>query len=99
MDSQDNQLDAREFPYPATKLIIGKYFWVHPTGCSWACLVVGSFYDAEDRELWRSELLLGDRGDEDSSSDSDSDSEPHILATDSISGKPLTGLFLKPCLV
>ncbi|KAI0436936.1 hypothetical protein F4803DRAFT_556524 [Xylaria telfairii] len=76
VDSQDSRSDRREFPYPATKLITGQHIWVHPTGLPWACLVVGSFYDAADHELWRIELLLGYRDDQDSSSDLDSDIDP-----------------------
>ncbi|KAI1394756.1 hypothetical protein F4819DRAFT_501579 [Hypoxylon fuscum] len=50
-----------DLPYPATKVTIGQYFWVHPTRHSWACLIVGSFYDSSDRELWHVELFLGCR--------------------------------------
>ncbi|KAJ3573011.1 hypothetical protein NPX13_g4853 [Xylaria arbuscula] len=81
VDSLDSQFSQPEFPYPATKLIIGTYFWIHPTEQSWACLVVGSFYDAEDRELSRTELLLGRRVDEVPSPDQ-SYSEAHFLETD-----------------
>ncbi|KAI1763233.1 hypothetical protein GGR53DRAFT_521113 [Hypoxylon sp. FL1150] len=54
-------LVCNELRCAATKLVIGQYFWVHPTGRSWAWLVVGSFYDSKDRELWHIELFLGCR--------------------------------------
>ncbi|KAI1647489.1 uncharacterized protein F4817DRAFT_358578 [Daldinia loculata] len=50
-----------ELPHPATKLIVGQYFWIHPSRRSWAWLVVGSFYDSEARELWHIEIFIGYR--------------------------------------
>ncbi|OTB10872.1 hypothetical protein K445DRAFT_370794 [Daldinia sp. EC12] len=50
-----------ELPYPATKLVVGQYFWIHPSRRSWAWLVVGSFYDSDDCELWHIEILIGCR--------------------------------------
>ncbi|KAI3318095.1 hypothetical protein HD806DRAFT_549431 [Xylariaceae sp. AK1471] len=79
VDSQYNEFSSYEFPYSATKLVTEQHLWVHPTGPSWACLVIGSFYDAEDRELWRIELLLGYRGGEDSRSEFGAGSESHSL--------------------
>ncbi|KAL7619371.1 hypothetical protein AAE478_009908 [Parahypoxylon ruwenzoriense] len=57
----DQEAIVVELPYPATKLIIGQHLWVHPSRHSWAWLIVGSFYDAEDYEIWHLELFLGCR--------------------------------------
>ncbi|KAJ2990969.1 hypothetical protein NUW58_g2696 [Xylaria curta] len=81
VDFQGSQSNPREFPYPATKLITGQHIWVHPTGHSWVCLVIGSFYDAKGHEIWRIQLLLGYRGGQYSNPDPESGTEPRILAT------------------
>ncbi|KAI8962798.1 ankyrin repeat-containing domain protein [Daldinia sp. FL1419] len=44
----------------ATRLTINQHFWIHPSRHSWAWLVIGSFYDSEDHELWRITLVACD---------------------------------------
>ncbi|KAI1826362.1 hypothetical protein F4861DRAFT_537207 [Xylaria intraflava] len=34
------------------------YIYIHPPGYSWNCLGIGSFFDTEDRALWRIEIFL-----------------------------------------
>ncbi|KAI1386017.1 uncharacterized protein F4822DRAFT_445809 [Hypoxylon trugodes] len=59
------KLDSRRptigSPYPATKLVIGQHFWIHPSRQSWAWFIVASFYDSRGRELWHIELFTGCR--------------------------------------
>ncbi|KAH9992565.1 hypothetical protein F4779DRAFT_631948 [Xylariaceae sp. FL0662B] len=60
LDSQRTPPEPRcdELPFPATKIIIGQHLWVHPSLRSWAWLIVGSFYDDHDSELWHTEVFL-----------------------------------------
>ncbi|KAI0593969.1 hypothetical protein F4775DRAFT_596664 [Biscogniauxia sp. FL1348] len=77
VDSQYIQHTTAELPHPATKLVIGQHLWFHPSESSWAWLVVGSFYDDKDNELWNIEVFLGYRDeDDDTETDADQVSEP-----------------------
>ncbi|RYP33322.1 hypothetical protein DL767_004817 [Monosporascus sp. MG133] len=49
------------------------HLWVHPHQPYWAWLVVGSFYDSEDCELWHIEVFLGNKV-------NDNDSAPSAIS-------------------
>ncbi|KAK6223914.1 hypothetical protein LQW54_000058 [Pestalotiopsis sp. IQ-011] len=44
-------------PHPAVKCVIGHYIEVFED-LSWACVIVGSFYDDKDKELWHTEVIV-----------------------------------------
>lgn len=69
-------------PYPAVKCVIGQYIEFF-TDRSWAWLIVGSFYDDNDVELWHIELFIRGNGPnteqdthQESHQESHSESEP-----------------------
>lgn len=49
-------------PYPATKLVITQYLKTSADPLFWAIIIVGAFYDADDRILWSSRLFAGHLG-------------------------------------
>ncbi|KAI1321517.1 hypothetical protein F5Y16DRAFT_416852 [Xylariaceae sp. FL0255] len=53
------QADVVTFPFPATKLVVGQYFWQPDSSVSWAWYILGTFYDDEDQPVWSIEVLLG----------------------------------------
>ncbi|KAK8096255.1 hypothetical protein PG999_014277 [Apiospora kogelbergensis] len=48
-----------ELPYPAVRLDIAQSFAYIPQTRIWAAFLCASFYDADDNELWHTELLVG----------------------------------------
>ncbi|KAK9769480.1 hypothetical protein SCAR479_13841 [Seiridium cardinale] len=54
----DSQQQSIELPYPAVKCVIGQCLEIFANN-SWAWLVVGSFYDDKDHELWHIEVIIG----------------------------------------
>ncbi|KAI2607827.1 hypothetical protein GGR54DRAFT_633245 [Hypoxylon sp. NC1633] len=51
----------RELPFPATKLFISQRLWVHPSLHSWAWLIVASYLDSENCDLWQVQQVIGCR--------------------------------------
>ncbi|KLU90904.1 hypothetical protein MAPG_09429 [Magnaporthiopsis poae ATCC 64411] len=47
------------FPYPAVKCIIGQHFLSCASPRFWGWLIVCGFFDADDNELWHSEVFIG----------------------------------------
>ncbi|KAL8369605.1 hypothetical protein RB595_000098 [Gaeumannomyces hyphopodioides] len=46
------------FPYPAVKCIIGQHFLSCASPRFWGWLIVCGFFDADDNELWHSEVFI-----------------------------------------
>lgn len=80
-----------DLPYPAVKCVITQVTHASPDLGCWAVLLLGAFYDANDRILWQTEVFLGDKAEdseepyEDSYSVSDAEeyqTPSYILETD-----------------
>jgi hypothetical protein len=48
-----------DLPYPAVKCTISRVTYSSSRPRFWACLVIGTFYDAEDNNLWQTEVFIG----------------------------------------
>ncbi|KAK8021930.1 hypothetical protein PG990_007068 [Apiospora arundinis] len=48
-----------ELPYPAVRLVVAQTGAYIPHTRSWAGFLCASFYDADDNELWHTEILIG----------------------------------------
>ncbi|KAK8875309.1 hypothetical protein PGQ11_005823 [Apiospora arundinis] len=48
-----------ELPYPAVRLVVAQTGAYIPDTRSWAGFLCASFYDADDNELWHTEILIG----------------------------------------
>ncbi|KAK8054788.1 hypothetical protein PG993_000015 [Apiospora rasikravindrae] len=48
-----------ELPYPAVSLVVAQSFGYIRRTRTWAWFVCASFYDADDNELWHTEILVG----------------------------------------
>lgn len=53
-----------DLPYPAVKCVITQVTHASPDQRCWAVLVLGAFYDANDRILWQTEIFLGDKAED-----------------------------------
>ncbi|TDZ60910.1 NADH-dependent flavin oxidoreductase nadA [Colletotrichum trifolii] len=49
--------EADYLPYPATKLIIGQYWYLSRENPFWGCLIVGTFYDQHNNIVWSTEIF------------------------------------------
>ncbi|KAK8097519.1 hypothetical protein PG984_016658 [Apiospora sp. TS-2023a] len=58
-DNDNNGGDIIELPYPATSLVIAQCFGYVRQTRTWAAFLCASFYDADDNELWHTEILIG----------------------------------------
>lgn len=53
-----------DLPYPAVKCVITQVTHASPNLGCWAVLLLGAFYDANDRILWQTEVFLGDKAED-----------------------------------
>ncbi|KAK7923786.1 hypothetical protein PG985_007857 [Apiospora marii] len=58
-NAEDNGGVTIELPYPATSLVIAQCFGYIRRTRTWAAFLCASFYDADDNELWHTEILIG----------------------------------------
>jgi hypothetical protein len=56
---QERHFYVNSLPYPATKLVIFQCLYATYAPRFWACLIVGTFYDAEDNALWSIQIFSG----------------------------------------
>lgn len=61
LDSSSAPTDQLSFPSPATKCIIGQYFYCTRSPRFWGWLIVGTFYDDDGNNLWQTEILIAHR--------------------------------------
>lgn len=64
-----------DLPYPAVKCVITTVTHVSREQRCWAVLLLGAFYDANDRILWHTEIFVGDKAEESEETYSISDTE------------------------
>ena len=46
------------FPYPATTLVVSQHLFISHDSRCWAWLITGTFYDAQDKAVWGTEVFL-----------------------------------------
>lgn len=68
------EVDEDFFPTPAVKLIVTQYLEVFDDISTWAWIIVGAFYDRDDRTVWSTEIRISQIGD-DAESDGNSTTE------------------------
>ncbi|KAI1839512.1 hypothetical protein JX266_014278 [Neoarthrinium moseri] len=86
-----HQLEDVQLPFTAVKCVIGQYLEVFHDS-SWACLVVGSFYDNQDDELWHIEVFISWKaGATQSETDSEFGQQRLIHTTPHSFGDPVIG--------
>ncbi|KHE79130.1 hypothetical protein GE21DRAFT_1313186 [Neurospora crassa] len=73
-ETADNELQ----PWP---LLVSKITHASPDLGFWAVLVLGAFYDANDRILWQTEVFLGDKTEGSEEPYEDSYSTKHFLTS------------------
>ncbi|EGZ69402.1 hypothetical protein NEUTE2DRAFT_169010 [Neurospora tetrasperma FGSC 2509] len=70
--------DNEPQPWP---LLISKITHASPDLGCWAVLLLGAFYDANDRILWQTEVFLGDKAEDSEEPYGDSYSTKHLLTS------------------
>lgn len=72
-----------DLPYPAVKCVITQVTHASPDLGCWAVLLLGAFYDVNDRIIWQTEVFLGDKAEDSEETYEDSysvsDAEEGIL--------------------
>ncbi|RFU78563.1 hypothetical protein TARUN_3657 [Trichoderma arundinaceum] len=58
LDNTTVYLDPGDLPPPATKLVITQLLDASQDSPCWAWIIVGAFYDSQDRALWSTELFF-----------------------------------------
>lgn len=84
-------VEAGELPPPATKLIITQILKTSQDPPFWAWIIVGAFYDSQDRIIWSTELFaahLDIQFESDEEQDSEEEAEGETdFGSDSPTGK------------
>lgn len=86
-------VEAGQLPPPATKLIITQILKTSQDPPFWAWIIVGAFYDNQDRIIWSTELFAAHldiqfESDEEQDSEEEAEEGETDVESDSPTGKP-----------